>query len=174
MKIQIDDVKDVPKGLTYTEEVEELNRRLARGVRDYRIVDGLVVELTHYRAGLDLFFQGALRAEGRGTCSRCAEEYPFPVDVPFTFVLTPRAAGDTVEHELSEDDLSLSFYDGKEIDVTPLVHEQAILALPTRPLCSEECLGLCTRCGANLNAGPCACPPARAPLAVLLGTARAR
>jgi uncharacterized protein len=174
MKIQIDDVKDVPKELTYTEEVEELNRRLASGVQDYRIVDGLVVELTHYRAGLDLFFQGALRAEGRGTCSRCAEEYPFPIDVPFTFVLTPRAAGDTVEHELSEDDLSLSFYDGKEIDVTPLVHEQAILALPTRPLCSEECLGLCTRCGANLNAGPCACPPARAPLAVLLGTARAR
>ena len=33
-----------------------------------------------------------------------------------------------------------------------------MLALPTRPLCAEECRGLCPRCGANLNAGPCGCP----------------
>ena len=33
-----------------------------------------------------------------------------------------------------------------------------MLALPTRPLCGEECRGLCPRCGANLNAGPCGCP----------------
>ena len=174
MKILIDDVKDAPKELSYTEEVAELNGRLASGVQDYRIADGLTVDLTHYRAGLDLFFQGELHGQGRGTCARCAEEYPFRVEVPFAFVLTPRAAGDLAECELSADDLSLSFYDGKEIDVTPLVHEQAILALPTRPLCSENCRGLCTCCGANLNAGPCACPPARAPLAVLQGTGRAR
>lgn len=174
MKIAIDAVKDVPKELSYIENVEELNRRLASGVQDYRMADGMVVDLTHYRAGLDLFFQGKLRGEGRGTCARCAEEYLFPVDVPFTFVLTPRAAGDMAERELTAEDLSLSFYDGKEIDLTPLVHEQAILALPTRPLCGEDCLGLCTSCGANLNPGPCACPAARTPLAVLYGTVRAR
>jgi len=61
-------------------------------------------------------------------------------------------------------------YEGDEIDLTPLVHEQIILALPTRPLCGESCRGLCPRCGANLNAGACGCPaaPPDPRLAVLL------
>ena len=70
---------------------------------------------------------------------------------------------------LSADDLALSYYEGDEIDLTPLVHEQTILALPTRPLCRETCRGLCPRCGANLNSGACGCPaaPPDARLAVL-------
>ena len=44
--------------------------------------------------------------------------------------------------------------------MTPLVYEEAILALPTRPLCAEDCRGLCPRCGANLNQGACGCPAA--------------
>jgi uncharacterized protein len=32
-----------------------------------------------------------------------------------------------------------------------------MLALPTRPLCDENCRGLCGGCGANLNREPCAC-----------------
>jgi uncharacterized protein len=72
--------------------------------------------------------------------------------------------------------MALSCYEGDTIDLTPLVHEQAILALPTRPLCGEGCRGLCPRCGANLNAGPCGCPapPPDHRLAVLHGLARAK
>jgi uncharacterized protein len=73
--------------------------------------------------------------------------------------------------------LALSYYEGEEIDLTPLVHEQIILALPTRPLCGEACRGLCPRCGANLNAAPCGCPtapPADPRLAVLHSLARGK
>jgi uncharacterized protein len=41
--------------------------------------------------------------------------------------------------------------------LTPLIREQMILALPTRPLCQEDCRGLCPRCGANLNERDCGC-----------------
>jgi uncharacterized protein len=41
--------------------------------------------------------------------------------------------------------------------VTRLVYEQVFLALPTRPLCDEECRGLCPQCGVNRNAGQCSC-----------------
>jgi uncharacterized protein len=51
----------------------------------------------------------------------------------------------------------LSYYSGDEIDVTPLIVEQVMLALPTRPLCAEDCLGLCDSCGANLNRETCDC-----------------
>ena len=171
MKIAIDDIKASPKELSYTEDVGELNARLGRGVRDYRLPSGPAVDVEYYRAGLDVFFRGALGGQVLGTCSRCLEEYGFDLQQPFTFVLTPRVAAGTKtgSTELSADDLALSFYQGEDIDLTPLVHEQTILALPTRPLCGEGCRGLCSRCGANLNSGPCGCPaaPADPRLAVL-------
>ena len=158
MKIAIDDIKATPKELVYTEEVDELNVRLGRGgVRDYRVEAGLAVELEYYRAGLDIFFRGARRGDVHGCCARCLDDYTFGLERDFRVVLTPRAAalGDA---KLTADDMVLSTYEGAQIDVAPLVYEEAILALPTRPLCAEACRGLCPRCGANLNAGPCACP----------------
>jgi uncharacterized protein len=41
-----------------------------------------------------------------------------------------------------------------------LIEEQVLLALPTRPLCREDCRGLCSGCGVNLNSEECACDPA--------------
>ena len=161
MKIAVEDIKASPKELSYTEEVEELNARLDRGVRDYRVPEGLQVDVEYYRAGLDIFFRGALHGQVVGTCARCAEDYAFGLDHPFVFVLTPRAAA-AEPARLSPDDMALSYYEGEEIDLTPLVHEQIILALPTRPLCGEACRGLCPRCGANLNSGSCGCPAAPA------------
>jgi uncharacterized protein len=168
MKIAIDDIKASPKELSYAEDVDDLNARLGRGVRDYRL-PALGVDVEYYRAGLDVFFRGVLHGQVLGSCSRCLEEYNFALDHPFAFVLTPRAAAGTEAAELSPDDMALSYYQGEEIDLTPLVHEQTILALPTRPLCAEGCQGLCPRCGANLNSGPCGCPaaPADPRLAVL-------
>jgi len=155
MKIQVAEIHDDPRELGYDEGVEELNTRLASGAGDYQIEGPLAVDVTYQRSGTDLLFQGTLRAEVRASCGRCLEEYGWSLAAPFTFVLTPRgpAAVDPVT-----EDLALSFYEGKEVDLTPLVYEHVLLALPTRPLCREECVGLCARCGANLNTGPCGCP----------------
>jgi uncharacterized metal-binding protein YceD (DUF177 family) len=60
--------------------------------------------------------------------------------------------------ELNRDDLGLSYYSTEEIDLAPLITEQVILALPTRPLCAEDCRGICGGCGANLNSEACVCP----------------
>ena len=44
-----------------------------------------------------------------------------------------------------------------EIDLGQLIWEVLITALPGAVLCSQDCLGLCPQCGANLNLGPCGC-----------------
>jgi uncharacterized protein len=49
---------------------------------------------------------------------------------------------------------------GDFIDLGPLARESLLLELPLAPLCREDCVGLCPTCGADLNAGPCGCPPA--------------
>ncbi len=43
------------------------------------------------------------------------------------------------------------------MDLSPLIREQVLLALPTRPLCQEDCRGLCPHCGINLNRSACGC-----------------
>lgn len=48
-------------------------------------------------------------------------------------------------------------YTGFELDLSQMVHDLVLLALPPVPLCRPECKGLCATCGADLNLGPCAC-----------------
>lgn len=47
----------------------------------------------------------------------------------------------------------------EQVDFEPLAREVVLLELPLAPLCREDCLGLCARCGADLNEGPCGCVP---------------
>jgi len=60
-----------------------------------------------------------------------------------------------VEEEEQNDDLY--YFTGDHLDLAPMLREQVILASPMHPLCVPDCLGLCARCGHDLNEGPCRC-----------------
>jgi uncharacterized protein len=60
-----------------------------------------------------------------------------------------------VEPEEHNDDTY--HYVGDQVELAPMLREQLILVAPMHPLCTEDCLGLCPRCGKDLNAGPCRC-----------------
>ena len=158
MKIALDQIRETPRALSYAETVDALNRELARGAGDFRLADDLWVDVSYHRAGLDVFFEGGMRGAVEGRCARCLAQYRFPLEAPLAIVLTPKAAATPRSGALREEDIGLSVYEGDEIDLTPLIHEQAILSLPTRPLCAEDCRGLCPRCGTNLNVATCDCP----------------
>lgn len=158
MRIPVEQVQSAPTVLTYSEEVGELNQRLAAGPHDVQLEADLVVDLTYYRAEGDVVVEGALAAPVQATCARCAEPFGLPFRTRFRVISSPRAAMDRESRELSCDDLGLAFYEGDEIDVTAFVHEYVLLAMPTRPLCDEACRGLCVRCGTNLNLTTCDCP----------------
>ncbi len=91
-------------------------------------------------------------------CSRCLESFTLPVDPAFDLRYQPHAhnTGEG-EREIEEDDLTTAFYDNDEIDLGQLMREQFYLALPMKPLCREDCNGLCALCGTNLNRGRCDC-----------------
>ena len=56
-----------------------------------------------------------------------------------------------------DEDLQFGYYDGGEVDCGAIVEECIILALPQTVVCSEQCKGLCTCCGGNLNQRQCDC-----------------
>lgn len=173
MRIATEDIKAVPTEIHFSEAVRDFNRLLEQEREvDYRIAAPLLVDLTHLRSGEDLLFSGALRGELIGQCGRCLEEYPLTLMREFSLVLTPRPPM-VREAELSYDELSASFYSEDTIDVSALVHEQTLLALPLPPLCREDCKGLCSQCGVNRNTEACSCQPVwRDPRLALLSSLR--
>ncbi|HEU4994379.1 MAG TPA: DUF177 domain-containing protein [Gemmatimonadaceae bacterium] len=48
-----------------------------------------------------------------------------------------------------------------ELDLRPVVREQWLLNVPSYAVCREDCKGICSTCGKDLNEGPCACPESR-------------
>jgi uncharacterized protein len=101
---------------------------------------------------------GALKALLELPCSRCLEPFQLPVDSSFDIRYLPQSQNTgEAESEVEEDDLSDAFYRDEQIDLRQLMEEQLYLALPMKPLHSEDCKGLCPNCGANLNESTCQC-----------------
>jgi len=95
------------------------------------------------------------------TCGRCLATYPSAIDSAFRIIFrkeTARQAEVEDETELCDDDLVSSTYSGDEIDLAHEIEEQVAMEIPLKPLCDEECKGLCPSCGEDLNTGSCSCP----------------
>jgi uncharacterized protein len=58
---------------------------------------------------------------------------------------------------LEREELAVSFYRDERIDLSQMIVEQIVLALPMKPLCKPDCRGLCALCGANRNLVGCDC-----------------
>ncbi len=107
-----------------------------------------------------LTLRGTLSAAMRCVCDRCAAEFDrevsYPLDVPLASELQ------------DEENPDYFLLEGDELDLEELLETVFILNMDTRFLCREDCKGLCSRCGKNLNEGPCDCRAGSDPrLAVL-------
>ena len=114
---------------------------------------------------------GRVQTRLRLECGRCLDAFEVPVDSAFELRYVPELTGshagqghagraDEVEAEVAEAALTTAYYRNETLDLGELMHEQFVLALPMKPLCSDECRGLCPVCGTNLNKGTCDCKPA--------------
>lgn len=101
----------------------------------------------------EYLWRGALHGAVRGECRRCLIEVIDPVDVAVdaaVFSSDPEAADDPDFYALPNR--------AGSVDVAAVVREELALAAHVHLLlCRDDCAGLCPRCGADLNAGPCAC-----------------
>jgi len=91
---------------------------------------------------------GTVSAPWHAECRRCLRTVDGRVDVEFRELFERRPKeGETYP------------LGNEEIDLDPLIREAVLLALPLAPLCEAACQGICPTCGADLNEGPCGCPP---------------
>ena len=65
-----------------------------------------------------------------------------------------------VAQELEDDENDdILLLEGTQLDLDDAVSTAFVLAMDTKNLCSDDCKGLCAKCGADLNLGPCGCRP---------------
>lgn len=96
--------------------------------------------------------EGSVRLKFRAECDRCLAEVPVILELDFDRVV---ASPDVVTEEEEIDDLS--FMEGYQLNVETFVHNEIIGNWPAKILCSEDCKGICPRCGQNLNIKDCGC-----------------
>jgi uncharacterized protein len=144
---------------TSDEHFEREYQPQALGEQDaYQIVAPVVLSFDIHKDKQNFHLTGHVRTTLQLGCGRCLEPFALPVDAAFDLRYQPHAANvGEGEREIEADDLDTAYYENDEIDLGQLMQEQFYLALPMKPLCVDNCKGLCPMCGVNLNRTTCAC-----------------
>jgi len=137
-------------------------------VRDYELSESVdfaggssIVEgrVRLVRTDRGILVEGTLHTQVELDCSRCLTPFTCPLTLnveeeyfPTTSVVTGAPL------PLPDEPGCFTIDENHILDLTEATRQYALLAIPMKPLCREECAGLCPRCGHNLNLGSCACP----------------
>ncbi|RNC70356.1 MAG: DUF177 domain-containing protein [Desulfuromonadales bacterium] len=160
MKIKVDDITEKPKLLSFEEPFDVFPSLVEiQKAGGCVFLAPLSIELKACKEYDHLRVSGSVTSKIRVNCSRCLTSFDSDLDLVFTIFYTEanRLGVEEEELELAEEDLVSVSYVGNEIDFSSEVAEQVIMELPLKPLCNDECKGLCPSCGVDLNEVDCEC-----------------
>ncbi len=98
-----------------------------------------------------VLFRAEISFVYHGVCDRCLSAYEKPYSLTVEHILV-----DNLSNDENDDFILLQQY---QLPLDDLVLTDVLLELPYKSLCKEDCKGLCSSCGKNLNEGPCDCKP---------------
>ena len=149
MRLDLRDVVNTPearKPFQFQLDLSEIELYGRRPIANPVLVEGCV---TNHAGALVL--EGTARSTLELVCDRCGKSFSREKVVPLDSLVAQE-----LEDEESDDILLL---EGTQLDLDEVVTTAFILAMDTENLCSDDCKGLCAKCGADLNLGPCGCGP---------------
>ena len=117
-------------------------------------------EVRLMRTNRSILAKGTLQTEVEVTCSRCLSLFSCPLVLNIEeeyFPTTDVISGALLS--LPEEPGCFTLDEHHVIDLTEAIRQYALLVIPMKPLCREDCVGICPNCGHNLNQGPCDCLP---------------
>jgi uncharacterized protein len=176
MLVKIEQIRDTGLQLDEPIGLELLQEVLGGAGQDtgFRATRPSTLRASLKKVSGGVLLQGSLTANVTAPCKRCLQDVTLEVPVSFTLNLVPEALArgedvggeEQTDEEKAQGERAGSFeledadeviFDGKTIDLDPIVREQVLLALPMSAVCREDCKGLCAQCGQNLNEKQCGC-----------------
>lgn len=181
MLVKIEEIQE--PGLKRSEPIkaEVLSSALADS-EGFALVSSTPLEASFKKVSGRVFVQGHFTAMLNAPCKRCTTDVPVPIDVSFSLRMIPEPTAPRADaavaadappkgrrkYSKKEDDGQAAFaasfeldeldaepFNGKTIDLDPVVREQVLLALPVSVVCRDDCKGLCSTCGQDLNEQDC-------------------
>ena len=120
---------------------------------------GVKGQVTFTRTDMGVWISGPIESNALIFCSRCLNpaECPvhFSIDEEYLPTVDISNGAAIMIQEVKEGAFTLD--SNHILDLTEAVRQYVIINLPMKPLCRQDCAGLCSSCGANLNDGGCAC-----------------
>ena len=153
MLLHLDDI--LPEGI----DVEVRLDPEDPAVRELDIKEPVTGSFHVRKIGQQLLVRGSVVGEVKLRCARCLGDFALriqeEIDIELRPVIDMERSGHEVE--LGSDDLDVEFFIGDALDLGHVVAEQIALLIPMKPLCREDCAGICSRCGAKRDENPCDC-----------------
>ena len=163
MEIQIEQIKQEGLALEFEKSVETfpaLAEMVAKGECEFAAP--IRTALRALRIGDMVEVDGDIETSVCLPCSRCLQ--PFETSLKSHFAITYMQQAEDVtmdtepqEIELSVEDMGIVYFQGGKIKLIDTIQEHVIMEFPLRALCKQDCKGLCSKCGADLNQDPCDC-----------------
>ncbi|MCX6134729.1 MAG: DUF177 domain-containing protein [Ignavibacteriales bacterium] len=120
---------------------------------DSRFSKEVIVESTLEKTSRQLYIRTEFKTGGVFTCDRCLEEFEHEISSGFKVLFVMDSSGAESDNE----EVQVITPDTNYVDLGEDVRQYAVLALPQKVLCRDECAGLCPTCGTNLNRAACEC-----------------
>lgn len=150
MKVDLSDLRDENISSIYFSG--EINKReLDIHGRKIEFVKPIKYDGEIYKVDDDKFVHVDITFAYKELCGRCLE--PFVREDKTTLTGQLARQSDSIDDEQEE----VVYYSDEKLDLTEDIINMIVLTLPMKPLCSEECKGICPHCGTNLNKGKCNC-----------------
>lgn len=136
-------------------QVDESDAELAK---DLGAVSPIRGTLRLMRTSAGILVTGELSLAVRLECGRCLEPFTYEQQLVLNEEFLPTVDVDSgTPLEEPVDSEAFTIRPDHVLDLTEAIRQLAILETPIKPVCRDDCAGLCPECGANLNAGPCGC-----------------
>ncbi len=153
MILDLNTLRELPARLVIKEDASQL-KLLADGVTT---IGEARVELNIMQGDHIFFCTGMAVCDVDIECVRCLEQYRTTLEGEIDFSIHEVSDDRNVNlDELPENELIVPA-GTTEVDITAPVCEALVLTLPLKPICKEECRGLCPICGLNRNKSQCEC-----------------
>jgi len=159
VKVRADDIPEDGLRFSFSGQDDVLSQALA----NMPVASGIKISPFIY-GGIGLLktndgivVRGTIRATLNLQCSRCLAEFDLAKDLELNLLIRREEAVGKVNQE-TDDEADEIVISGPEIDIGEIVVQELLLEAPMKPLCGQECPGLCPRCGALI--GSCDCPRA--------------
>ena len=181
MKLLVDRLTEDPQENWFEGTPEWLSELLPGLEAGETVVEAIRFRVQAYMAGEDVFLDGEATGAFELACGRCLKRYRQPVREPLRLLLEPAGARVPADPEGAEtlvrdglvlsEELEAGWFRGPEVSLDHFLAEVLTAGLPLKPLCREECSGLCPSCGVDRNETDCECQEERpaSPFAALAG-----